>query len=112
MVLHGKRKWERKVENYTVPDAMISFFGKHGIPIRGHNILWDNPLMNSPQLLNAAVHRMGSGLSRYTGKLASWAVINENIHFSFYEDKMRPDASAMFFKIALVLDPGTTMYLN
>ncbi|XP_073271642.1 endo-1,4-beta-xylanase 4-like [Primulina huaijiensis] len=51
-------------------------------------------------------------MSRYAGKLASWDVINENIYFSFYEDKMRPNALAMFFKIVQALDPGTTMYLN
>ncbi|XP_073310017.1 endo-1,4-beta-xylanase 5-like [Primulina huaijiensis] len=122
---NNELKWyytekENGKENYTVPDAMISFFRKHEIPIRGHTILWDKPMMNSPwihelsprQLLNAAVRRMGSVMSRYAGKLASWDVINENIHFSFYEDEMRPNASAMFFKLAQALDPGTTMYLN
>ncbi|KZV22753.1 hypothetical protein F511_05385, partial [Dorcoceras hygrometricum] len=122
---NNELKWyytekQKGEENYTVPDAMISFFRRHGIPVRGHTVLWDKPMMNSQwihelsprQLLNAAVHRMGSVMSRYAGKLASWDVINENIHFSFYEDIMRPNASAMFFKIAQALDPGTTMYLN
>ncbi|XP_073042088.1 endo-1,4-beta-xylanase 5-like [Primulina eburnea] len=111
---------ENGKENYTVPDAMIYLFRKHGIPIRGHTILWDKPMMNSRwihelsprQLLNAAFHWIGSVMSRYAGKLASWDVINENIHFSFREDKMRPNALAMFFKITQALDPGTSMYLN
>ncbi|XP_022867887.1 uncharacterized protein LOC111387548 [Olea europaea var. sylvestris] len=107
-------------ENYTVLDGMISLLKNHRISIRGHNILWDKPNMNMDWvrnltrqgLLAAAVRRMGSLMSRYSGDIFQWDVVNENLHFSYYEDRLGPNASAMFYKIAQALDPQATMFLN
>ncbi|KAL2477463.1 Glycosyl hydrolase family 10 protein [Forsythia ovata] len=122
---NNEMKWyytelNKEHENYTVPDAMISFLKKHGISIRGHNIFWDKPTMNMDwvrnltrqELLAAAVRRMGSVMSRYSGDIFQWDVMNENLHFSYYEDRLGPNASAMFYKIAQALDPQATMFLN
>ncbi|KAK4476912.1 hypothetical protein RD792_016078, partial [Penstemon davidsonii] len=116
-------------ENYTVPDAMVSFFQNHRISIRGHTILWANreaiPFWakilsrgkkgNLPnrEILNASIRRMVSIVSRYAGKVIAWDVFNENLHYSYYEDEViGPNASGMIYQIARALDPKTPLYLN
>ncbi|CAK7330169.1 unnamed protein product [Dovyalis caffra] len=107
-------------ENYTVADAMLSFAKKNGIAVRGHNILWDNPKMQpqwvknlSPSELRiAATKRMDSVVRRYSGQLIAWDVMNENLHFSFYEDKLGKNASSEYYLRAYQLEPKTTMFLN
>ncbi|XP_011088132.1 uncharacterized protein LOC105169441 [Sesamum indicum] len=107
-------------ENYTVPDAMVSFFKKNKISIRGHTILWASvnvtqhwvKVLSPKEFLNAAVRRMGSVVSRYLGDVIAWDVMNENLHNSFYEDKLGPNASAMFYQIARALDPQIPLFIN
>ncbi|KAK6136479.1 hypothetical protein DH2020_029775 [Rehmannia glutinosa] len=107
-------------ENYTVPDAMVSFFKKHKISIRGHTILWASTnvtqywvrLLQPKDILKAAVRRVGSVVSRYSGDVIGWDVMNENLHNSFYEEKLGPNASAMFYQIVRALDPNTPLFLN
>lgn len=123
---HNEMKWyftqpHPYVENYTIPDAMVSFFKKNGIPVRGHTILWASPNMtqywikwlpDDRAVLNAAVKHTASVVSRYLGGLIGWDVMNENLHYSFYEEKLGPNASAMFHQIVRAMDPGTPLHLN
>lgn len=107
-------------ENYTIPDAMMSFCRENDIFVRGHNILWDNPKMQpswvknlpSDELLVAAIRRTNSVVSRYKGQLICWDVMNENLHFRFYEDKLGENASAIFYSLAYGLDSYTSMFMN
>lgn len=107
-------------ENYTLSDAMLKFAKQHGISVRGHNIFWDDPKFQpdwvkplSPEdLQKAAAKRINSVVSRYRGQLIAWDVVNENLHFSFYEDKLGENASAEFFSTAQKLDPNTIMFMN
>lgn len=107
-------------ENYTVADAMVAFAKQRRVSVRGHNILWDNPLNNlkwaralsPPDLLNAALKRTHSVISKYKDQVIGWDVVNENMHFSFFEDQTGPNASAMFYNVAHALDPNNTMFLN
>jgi GH35 family endo-1,4-beta-xylanase len=107
-------------ENYTVPDAMVKFAKQNGISIRGHNIFWDDPKYQpdwvkslSPQdLRKAAEKRINSVVSRYSGQLIAWDVVNENVHFRFFEDKLGENASAEFYSTAYQLDPNAIMFMN
>ncbi|KAG8650624.1 hypothetical protein MANES_07G059400v8 [Manihot esculenta] len=107
-------------EDYTVADTMVRFAKRHGISIRGHNILWDNPKyqpdwvknLSPNDLRKAAAKRINSVVSRYAGKLIAWDVMNENLHFSFYEDKLGANASAEYFSRAFQLDPKTGLFMN
>lgn len=107
-------------ENYTVSDAMVKFAKQNGISIRGHNILWDNPKyqpdwvksLSSEDLRKAAEKRINSVVSRYRGQLIAWDVVNENLHFSFFEDMLGENASAKIFSMAYQLDPTTVMFMN
>ena len=107
-------------ENYTVPDAMVKFCKQNGISIRGHNILWDRVIyqpnwvksLSFDDLRKAAEKRINSVVSRYRGQLIAWDVVNEDLHFRFFEDKLGENASLEFYSKAYQLDPNTTMFMN
>jgi len=107
-------------EDYHVPDAMIAFAKQHRIAVRGHNIIWDDPQYQQPwikslsnnQLWDAANRRIYSVVSRYKGQVIAWDVVNENLHFNFYEGKLGEGASGIFYQKASQLDPNTLMFLN
>lgn len=125
MTFDNEMKWyyteeNQGVENYTISDPMFAFADKHGISVRGHNIFWDNIEYNPKwvtklygrELMRASMRRIGSVMSRYSGRVIGWDVMNENLHFSFFEDRIGANASAMLYKIAQALDPETNMFLN
>ncbi|XP_021837830.1 endo-1,4-beta-xylanase 5-like [Spinacia oleracea] len=111
----------RGQEDYTIPDAMLQFCEQKKIDVRGHNIIWDDPTFQptwingetSPQeLKDAAEKRMKSVVSRYKGRLIHWDVVNENLHFSFYENKLGENVSAEFYARAYELDQKPVLFMN
>ncbi|OUZ99553.1 Glycoside hydrolase [Macleaya cordata] len=124
-VFENEMKWYatesiRGKEDYSVPDAMLRLAKQHGISVRGHNIFWDDAKyqpwwvksLHPAELKAAADKRINSVVSRYAGQLTGWDVINENLHFSFFEDALGANASSVFFSRAHQLDFKTTMFLN
>uniref|UniRef100_A0ACD5TUW1 Uncharacterized protein n=1 Tax=Avena sativa TaxID=4498 RepID=A0ACD5TUW1_AVESA len=107
-------------ENYAVPDAMLRFAQSHGVAVRGHNIFWDDPstqmgwvkALSPDQLRRATARRIKSVMSRYAGKVIAWDVVNENLHYDFFEDKFGSGASAAFYRKAHGLDGGALMSMN
>ena len=63
-------------------------------------------------LRKAAEKRINSVVSRYRGQLIAWDVVNEDLHFRFFEDKLGENASLEFYSKAYQLDPNTTMFMN
>lgn len=51
-------------------------------------------------------------MSKYRGQLFHWDVVNENMHFNFFESKLGPTASADYYKTAHSLDGATIPFLN
>ncbi|KAK2429906.1 endo-1,4-beta-xylanase [Trifolium repens] len=107
-------------ENYFEADEMLRYAKKHGIFVRGHNVFWDDPRYQpnwvpslSPSQLYAAVQRrVNSIVQRYKGQLIGWDVVNENLHFSFFESKLGQDFSAKMYNQVHNIDPRTTLFLN
>ncbi|XP_056163514.1 endo-1,4-beta-xylanase 5-like isoform X1 [Syzygium oleosum] len=107
-------------ENYTIADAMVKFAQDNDISIRGHNVFWDDPKYQpdwvktlSPEDLRiAAERRINSVVSRYAGELIAWDVVNENLHFRFFEDNLGENASSIYYSTAYKLDPTPRMFLN
>ena len=107
-------------EDYSLADAMLSFAKQHNIAVRGHNIFWDDPHFQpswvpslSPDQLNSAVEkRLNSVVSRYKGQVIHWDVVNENMHFSFFESKLGQDFSARVFNEVHKIDAYPTLFLN
>ncbi|KAJ3673961.1 hypothetical protein LUZ60_005953 [Juncus effusus] len=106
--------------DYSKADAMLAFAKSHGIKVRGHNVFWDDPStqmgwvqsLNSWQLHNAASARIRSVMQRYKGQVIAWDVVNENVHFNFFESRLGPDASNKFYRQAHKIDPNTLLFLN
>ncbi|KAK3150786.1 hypothetical protein QOZ80_3AG0237760 [Eleusine coracana subsp. coracana] len=107
-------------EDYSVPDAMMRFAKSHGISVRGHNVFWDDPnsqpawakWLSGDQLKRATAKRIRSVMSRYAGQVIAWDVVNENVHYSFYENKLGSEASAAFYRKAHEMDNVANMFMN
>ncbi|XP_010274469.1 PREDICTED: uncharacterized protein LOC104609779 [Nelumbo nucifera] len=107
-------------EDYSVADAMLQFAKQNGISVRGHNVFWNDPKyqpwwvpkLSPSQLSEAAWKRINSIMSRYKGQVIAWDVVNENLHFSFLEDRLGWNASAAFYQRAHQLDDRAIMFLN
>ncbi|XP_020215054.1 endo-1,4-beta-xylanase 5 [Cajanus cajan] len=110
----------RGSEYYAVADAMLQFAKQHNIAVRGHNIFWDDPKyqpswvpsLPTNELNDAVERRVTSVVSRYRGQLIAWDVVNENLHFSFFEDKLGQTFSAKMFNEAHRIDAQVPLYLN
>jgi GH35 family endo-1,4-beta-xylanase len=107
-------------EDYRAPDAMMRFAKSHGVAVRGHNVFWDQQsqqpgwaqLLSGEPLRRAMARRMESVMSRYAGQVIAWDVVNENVHFEFYEDRLGSEASASAYREAHELDGVASMFMN
>ncbi|XP_064947478.1 endo-1,4-beta-xylanase 5-like [Musa acuminata AAA Group] len=107
-------------ETYADADAMLAFAKQHGIAVRGHNVVWDdrqyvqNWVQSLPtQKLREAVNRrFNNVMTRYRGQVIAWDVVNENVHFSYFESRLGENASSIFYQQAHQLDPHALMFLN
>lgn len=107
-------------EDYSVSDAMLRFAKQRNIAVRGHNVFWDDP-EHQPSWINslprrqvalAAAKRLFSIVPRYRGQLISWDVVNENLHFSYFESRIVRNASGIFYRWAHKADGETTLFMN
>jgi GH35 family endo-1,4-beta-xylanase len=106
--------------NYYEADEMLRYAEKHDIFVHGHNVFWDDPRYQpnwvpslSPSQLNTAVQRrVNSIVQRYKGQLIGWDVVNENLHFSFFESKLGQYFSEKMYNQVHNIDPRTTLFLN
>ncbi|KAF9625841.1 hypothetical protein IFM89_027445 [Coptis chinensis] len=124
-VFENEMKWystenTRGKDDYSVSDAMVKFAKQHDIAVRGHNIFWDDgryqpwwvKSLPTDQLRRAAEHRANSVITKYARQLIHWDVVNENLHWSFFEDKLGKNFSAAVFKNTHRLDRKATLFLN
>ncbi|CAI9104267.1 OLC1v1002903C1 [Oldenlandia corymbosa var. corymbosa] len=125
-VFENEMKWQWNEpqpgqEDYHFADRMFQFVQKNNIKTRGHNVVWENDFwlpnwaknMDANQLKNATIRRQLSIMRRYRGQVIHWDVVNENLHFSYFEDKFQSNrASYVFYKRAQVIDGEAVMFLN
>lgn len=124
-VFENEMKWytnERiqNQEDYSAADALLQFTKSNGVQVRGHNVFWDDPKfqpswvpnLNAQQLWQATTKRINSVMGRYSGQVISWDVVNENLHFNFFESKLGDTASSSFYKTARALDSKAALFLN
>ncbi|CAN6915833.1 unnamed protein product [Brassica oleracea] len=111
----------RGQENYTAADSMLKFAEENGILVRGHTVLWDDPKMqpswvknikDPDDVMNVTLNRINSVMKRYKGKLTGWDVVNENLHWDYFEKMLGVNASSRFYNIAYKLDPDVTLFVN
>ncbi|KAL4579984.1 hypothetical protein LXL04_016156 [Taraxacum kok-saghyz] len=107
-------------EDYSASDALLQFAKSNGISVRGHNVFWNDPKyqpswvpnLKPKQLAAAATKRINSIMRRYSSQLISWDVVNENMHFNFFEKNLAKMASSRFYSIASTLDKTAALFLN
>lgn len=107
-------------EDYRAADQLLKFTKSNGISVRGHNVFWEDPnyqpywvpKLGPQQLAAAAMKRINSVMRRYSGQVIAWDVVNENLHFNFFESKLGGSASSKFYKEAEALDRTTALFLN
>ncbi|KAJ9551969.1 hypothetical protein OSB04_016014 [Centaurea solstitialis] len=107
-------------EDYTEADALLRFTKSHRISVRGHTVFWADPKLQpswvpnlQPQQLAAAANkRINSVVRRYLGQVIAWDVMNENLHFNFFESKLGGTASARFYAQARGIDRNAALFLN
>lgn len=106
--------------DYSVADSMLQFAKQHNVAVRGHNVFWDDPTFQPwwvksllpKQLGLAAFKRVFSIMSKYKGQVIGWDVVNENLHFSFFERRVAQKASSILYKWAYQADPTATLFMN
>ncbi|KAL4383730.1 hypothetical protein GQ457_15G012990 [Hibiscus cannabinus] len=107
-------------EDYSVSDSMMALMKQHNIAVRGHNIFWDDPQFQpswvpslGPNDLSAAAgRRINSIMNKYKGQVIGWDVVNENLHFNFFESKLGQSASTTFYKTASGIDSSVPLFMN
>ncbi|KAF3435562.1 hypothetical protein FNV43_RR22651 [Rhamnella rubrinervis] len=107
-------------EDYLVSDAMLKFAQQHNIAVRGHNVFWDDPRhqpswitwLPRKQLALASSKRLYSIMAKYKGQVIGWDVVNENLHFSYFEHRILRSASEFFYNWAYKADKETTLFMN
>ncbi|CAN7015749.1 unnamed protein product [Brassica rapa subsp. trilocularis] len=111
----------RGQENYTAADSMLKFAEENDILVRGHTVLWDDPKMqpswvenikDPEDVKNVTLNRINSVMKRYKGKLTGWDVVNENLHWDYFEKMLGVNASSRFYNLAYKLDPDVTLFVN
>ncbi|EPS58555.1 hypothetical protein M569_16258, partial [Genlisea aurea] len=124
-VFENEMKWyatesTRGTEDYSAADALLGFAKSHGIAVRGHNVFWDAknyqpswvPWISVPDLWTAVNRRLNSVVGRYKGQLIHWDVVNESMHYRFFELRLSRRFSSIFFSRARDLDSTALPFLN
>lgn len=107
-------------EDYKVADKMLQLAQKNNISVRGHNMFWNDEKtqmdwvskLSLPDLKAAVAKHLKSVVSHYAGKVIHWDVVNENLHFNFFENKLGKDASGDIFKQVNQLDDMPILFMN
>lgn len=111
----------RGQENYTLADTMMKLAEENEILVKGHTVLWDDKkwqpswvktITDPEDLKNVTLNRINSVMKRYKGRLIGWDVMNENVHFTYFEEMLGKNASAIVFSLASKLDPDIPLFLN
>eukprot|EP00249_Psilotum_nudum_P019298 c27184_g1_i1 orf=500-2320(-) len=106
--------------NYHEADILNSFCIKHGIPARGHCIIWETEnsvqgwlkKLTQHELASAVQSRIVDLVSRYVCKFKHYDVNNEMLHGSFFKDRLGAEIWPYMFKLAHQFDPSTKLFVN
>lgn len=105
-------------ENFTIPDAMLSFCKSNNLSVRGHSILWDDITYQAGWVKNlsshgrreAAIRRVKSVVQRYKREFIHWDVINENLHYQLFSNVTHNGTDV--FQLVHRLDPHPIPFMN
>lgn len=113
--------WEDPETRQMALDS-VAWMASHGIPVRGHNMVWPSwrrtpdglsALADDPAALRqrVAAHIKSVG-SAFAGKVIGWDVVNEPYSHNDILKVLGRDVMADWFKLAREADPAAVLYLN
>lgn len=121
-VLENDLKWPQWEAARERALGALAWLGGHGIPVRGHNLVWPGwkhlprdveELASGPAALRA---RIGSHIAEEAGavrgKVAEWDVINEPYNNRVLQNLLGDEAMAGWFRKAREADPSAILYIN
>ncbi len=119
----GEETW-----NFGPADAVVDFARAHGQRVRGHTLLWANPI-RIPDWVNAAPDaetledwlddHITTQVTRYADDVDQWDVVNEpldNFGLTLYDNvftqRIGPEYIARAFHLERAADPDAELFLN
>ena len=102
------------------PDVVLDFARRHGLAIKGHPLVWDNPIHHVPGWLPdearprelALWHNLERNVTRYRDSIPCWDVVNEACSRHVDVPMPRDFVFRAFEFAARLLPPSSTMILN
>ncbi|MFD6952694.1 1,4-beta-xylanase [Nocardiopsis sp. TSRI0078] len=125
-------KWEhvqpeRHRFDWSGPDAIVDFAGRHDLDVHGHTLLWHNQQpswlaqgdWDAQELREVMREHMEALLGRYQGRVTSWDVINEpfqdngpHLRENLWYQVLGEDYIAEALSMAHEIDPRARLYVN
>ncbi len=114
--------------DYGPLDSFVDFAQSHGLSVRGHALVWDQPhdlptwvtSIDDPAKLRQVVDQhIRAVVGRYRGRVARWDVVNEpletsggQLHRGHLLSVLGPSYIADAFRSAHAADPSASLWLN
>lgn len=112
--------------DFAAADALVRFAHRHGMIVRGHNLVWHNQLpawltdgsFTDAQLRDILRRHIVAEAGHFRGRLDAWDVVNEPIaddgtmRDTIWLQSMGIDYIEQAFRWARLADPHATLYVN
>jgi endo-1,4-beta-xylanase len=134
IVPENEMKWQwmshaPEEEDFSIPDRIVDFAARHGLAVRGHNLLWYwrtpdwyKALPDRASAEGAMLRRVSALCRRYRGRVFCWDVVNEPIHVghgradnlrkTVFLDQIGPDYLDLAYRAARAADPDARLVVN
>jgi endo-1,4-beta-xylanase len=119
---------ERDAYDFGPADQIVEFGERHGKLVRGHPLVWDHPWMmprwftetdwTRAELIEVMRDHITTLVSRYTGRVDEWDVVNEpiagdgSLRENVWLETIGPEYIEMAFRFAHQADPRAKLYVN
>jgi endo-1,4-beta-xylanase len=114
--------------NFAPADTLVDFAGQNTMTVRGHTLLWADPI-RIPDYVNATTDpaalrgllqdHVSTVASHFAGKVDAWDVVNEpfevtsgSFRSNVFLDTLGTSYIAETFRLAHAADPGAKLFLN
>ncbi|MFQ5513239.1 MAG: endo-1,4-beta-xylanase [Myxococcota bacterium] len=136
LTAENKMKWRDihpapGVYAFGPADALVEFAEAHGMAVRGHNLIWEQELIDStpeyvtsitdPNALRALMtEHIETVVGHYRGRIDSWDVVNEpltpfsgtELYPNVFYRLLGPGYIAEALEIAHAADPDAKLFIN
>ncbi|KAK7104842.1 anti-sigma-I factor RsgI6-like [Littorina saxatilis] len=112
---------QRGQKDYDLALKMIHSVRSHGLKVRGSNLVWSVPSwvpnwvkeLSGNTLRTEVKNHIEETMNKTRGLLEQWDVNNENLHFTWYQDRLHDsDYDLELFRIAHHADSSVKLFLN